>query len=141
MDFRPLAHLAVRSLFIALILTVIPRVHAECSDAHMRNLKERGKSVVDIAQQCGMSKADVSAALAAVDKDPETTDEDPEEEHKDAHSRTLPSGSAIQGCGCWGFVPLGVGQRNPVCSSGYEHAVACAGMCPAGGAPWARVCQ
>jgi hypothetical protein len=140
MDIRQLAHLAAKSLLFILICTAIPKAHAECSDAHMRNLKERGKSITDIAQQCGMSKADVSAVLVPISKDHETADDEDDGDEVDQR-RTLPSGTPIQGCGCWGFVALGAGQLNPVCSSGYEHAVPCAGMCPAGGAPWARVCQ
>jgi hypothetical protein len=136
MDIRQFAHLAAKSLLFILICAAFPKAHAECSDAHIRDLKERGKSIADIAQQCGMSKADVSAVLIPISKDQETDDEDEVDKR-----RTLPPGTPIQICGCWGFVALGTGRLNPVCSSGYEHAVPCAGMCPAVGAPWARVCQ
>ena len=55
----------------------------------------------------------------------------------------LPSGAFLGQCGCWGFVHPNAMAPSPVCASGAEMPRMCGpmGMCPGGGAPWARTCQ
>ena len=134
---RPIVRMAF--LFL-LICGMIPMAKADCSSAHIRDLSNRGKSVATIARQCGMSEQDVSAALKPDEEDSGDESDDGDRRPHQATPR-LPSGSQISTCGCWGFVGAGAGQSNPSCASGYEHAVACPGVCAAGGMPWARVCQ
>jgi hypothetical protein len=129
------------TLGLLLLALFCSTANADCSDDHIRALSEKGKSVRAIARQCGMSEEDVSAVVdSGGDDDPP---DDPPATHRrhGGGSGGLPSGATITACGCWGYVANGAGQPNPSCSSGYEHAVGCGGMCPAGGSPWARVCQ
>lgn len=134
--------LVMRLVALALLAyCMIPTASADCSPAHIRELSNRGKSTAAIARQCGMSEQDVSAALKSEDN--ESSDDDPDDSGTPPERSTpgLPPGRRLSACGCWGFVAPGAGQPNPSCASGYEHAVACPGVCSAGGLPWARVCQ
>jgi hypothetical protein len=124
--------------FLVLASISANTVNANCSDRHIRALDQRGKSVSDIARMCEMSKADVLAALEDNGDDDDTLDSP----RNNGSSRGgLPSGAQLSACGCWGYVATGAGAANAMCASGYEHAVACGGVCPAGGLPWARICQ
>jgi hypothetical protein len=126
-------------LLLPLAFGFATSARADCSEKHIRALHDKGKTVAAIAEQCGMSRADVSAALKSDSDDDDQGDDDIDD--SSAHHAGLPPGSRIVGCGCWGYVPAGAGQPNRRCASGYEEARACPAMCPAGGAPWARVCQ
>jgi len=53
----------------------------------------------------------------------------------------LNSGAPLSACGCWGYVAPGATRPAQQCSSGVATPVACAGFCPAGGAPWQDVCR
>lgn len=50
------------------------------------------------------------------------------------------SGYPTTPCGCWGYVQFGAGRPAPHCSSGYEIARPCPGLCSAGGMPWQSAC-
>ena len=52
----------------------------------------------------------------------------------------FPSGFGMQVCGCWGTSPP-TSVSEPRCSRGAVRINACPGFCPAGGNPYAYVCQ
>lgn len=94
---------------------------AECSAAQIHTLTEQGKTISRIAEQCGMSKEDVQAALKPrVDGD---TD--------DTSKGGLKHGARLSLCGCFGQIPTEK-QENDTCASGYEYGVSCGGTCPTG---------
>ncbi len=124
--------------FVVLCWCLVPTSRADCSDSHVRSLSNHGKSVAAIARQCAMSTDDVRAALKGDDDDSDAADDDG---GKPEGNGGLKRGATLSQCGCWGPVAPGAGQDNPSCASGYEHAVACPGMCSMGGSPWRRVCR
>jgi len=89
-------------------------LHAECTDAHVRELHKKGKGAASIARICEMERSDVEDIIGAPDPDPDTPSPIPPQEPPrggytccDAmgNSRCMinngpyPIGST---CGCWG---------------------------------------
>ena len=53
----------------------------------------------------------------------------------------LPSGFALNNCGCWGFFQPNVGFPAPMCMSRFQAPRVCPGMCAPGmGIPWQPTC-
>jgi hypothetical protein len=126
------------SYLASLILAAPALTHAKCSEDHIRYLHDKGKSISAIADQCDMSRHDVSVGLSQ--KSPDDGDADGDEDAPTV-SRGWRPGQQLIACGCWGMVPLGAIQPNGQCASGYDQVAACYGACPTGGAPWTRVCR
>jgi hypothetical protein len=53
----------------------------------------------------------------------------------------FPAGTVTIPCGCHGFVTLGARRANPACHSGWDQALACQHLCPAGGVMWGARCM
>ena len=126
--------------FVAFALVLATRSYAACSEDHIRDLDRRGKTVSEIAAQCGMGRREVSEILHP------TSEPDPSEKPEPPHRRRyveegLPRGTQTNACGCWGWVALGAVRPNPSCASGVEVVVPCNVGCPMGGGAWATACQ
>lgn len=117
---------------------------AACSSKVIKALNDGGKGVTAISRICDMTREAVLDALRQNDDSDDGNDDDTNSGDSSTPSR-LPrgfrSGTPITGCGCWGAVAPGATVANPSCASGLEHAQQCLGFCPAGGSPWARVCN
>lgn len=114
------------TVLLSLAMPSSPQADELCSKSKVISLAKEGSTIKSIATQCGMSPSQVKATL--------------EEKTPASKPSAMPSGTPLQVCGCYGYVPFGYTEFAPMCESQTAIASPCPGMCAMGGSPWRRVC-
>jgi len=123
---------AVVLLSFATILLIAPAaLAAECSDKRVRRLADQGETIESIAEKCELDEEEVQ----------EIIDSEPEPPIVNGGYGTLPSGTPVGQCACWGYVDPSHQQSQSMCRSGVAVPRACNIPCAAGGLAWQGVCK
>lgn len=122
------------SWVVLLLFMFTSDAFAECKEAKVKSLAEKGKTIAQIAQTCDMSKSEVTSMLKSDEADEEIDDPD------EPPSKGLVMGTALSACACWGPADPRHRQPAPQCQSGYARPKMCSGMCYGGGYQWRGVC-
>lgn len=128
---------------LALVLIVLSSfsvAFAKCERSEVKALLAEGKTVGDVAEECGMSSAVVRYILEEDQGEGDAPVSGGGRRPPPGAGGRLPSGSPVGACGCWGYVDPNFTQAHPLCQSGSAKPQMCSAACPAGGFMWQGVC-
>lgn len=135
-----------KSLILALGLIMAGSSYAECSDAKVKRLHDRGDTIRSIAETCDMEKHEIREILSVPPKGSGgrkgggSGDGGDGGDSGDSGDK-LPSGTDLGQCGCWSVIHASARRPAPQCQSGVARPLPCPGWCPPnGGSPWRDTC-
>jgi hypothetical protein len=123
----PMSQRSLSRFSKALGLLVVALVYATsagatCSDTRIKNMAEE-KTIAEIAKNCEMDKDEVYKVLNGKASSIAASPSD------GANTGSLPPGTPLEECGCWGKLDSSVRQPLPRCRSGYAQTKRCGGFC------------
>jgi hypothetical protein len=120
MSLRFLSRFAKTYGLLVAALVYAASAGATCSDTRIKNMAEK-ETIAEIAKGCEMDKDEVYKVLNGKAR---STAASP-----GANTGSLPPGTPLEECGCWGKLDFSVRQLLPRCRSGYAQTKRCGGFC------------